>query len=337
MQRRTEARRASAMAFARCLACVSVSGSQDGPRPDGAGPVPHRSDAVGSVHLRADDVRSVQRGHTKRAEQSDGGQGRPTEAIQRRADSDYHELEIVATPHLLICEGARDPLNKLTKSSSDQTGCQIWAAALVLARWISTDPTLRELIDGSLVVELGAGCGVPGLAAAVYAHARRVVLTDLNALTVANLSANAAANRPSCSAWCGIEVRVLDWATPPECRAAIGEPVQVLLGSDLAYSADGVRLLGGIVRTLLPRGGVFLHVSAPVRFDLAREFLRDGTFALEAQIESDGGSFSTMRCCRHQAATRADATAQAAQATRCGQEFNEIRTRTFIMQRFRRL
>lgn len=35
--------------------------------------------------------------------------------------------------------------------------------------------------------ELGAGCGVPGLAAAVYARPKEVFVTDLNPETVANL------------------------------------------------------------------------------------------------------------------------------------------------------
>lgn len=47
----------------------------------------------------------------------------------------------------------------------DTTGYGIWAASLVMARWMAAS---AERFNGQRLVELGAGCGVPGLAAAYY-------------------------------------------------------------------------------------------------------------------------------------------------------------------------
>ena len=283
-----------------------------------------------------------------------------------------HMLQLLdgdgGAPALTLREGPHDPLNTLSRDAIelDQTGCQLWGAALVLARWIAVDERVRAVLEGACVVELGAGCGLPGLAAAVYARSRRVVLTDLNALTLANLRANVLANADACSAaGCSVEVLRLPWASSWAAAAAsaaagpatpkttpktqvqpfiVGEPVDIVLGSDLAYRTENVRLLGARVRALLATGGIFLHVSAPVRCDLTHELLHDGAFALEAQFSSDEGAFgahlresTNVGCRHHPSATHPAATPQAAQATRCGQEFLDIRSRPFLMQWFRRL
>lgn len=57
----------------------------------------------------------------------------------------------------------------------------------MLARWLAADAAVQALVEGAVVCELGAGCGVPGLAAAVHAQPKEVVITDLNPETVANL------------------------------------------------------------------------------------------------------------------------------------------------------
>ncbi|KOO22207.1 methionine-r-sulfoxide reductase [Chrysochromulina tobinii] len=121
------------------------------------------------------------------------------------------------------------------------------------------DERVRAVLEGACVVELGAGCGLPGLAAAVYARSRRVVLTDLNALTLANLRANVLANADACAAaGCSVETTPKTQVQPYQ-PYIVGEPVDIVLGSDLAYRTENVRLLGARVRALLATGGIFLH------------------------------------------------------------------------------
>lgn len=79
-----------------------------------------------------------------------------------------------------------------SKADEDITGVSIWSAALILSRWIIAH---RDEFEGKQVCELGSGCGVSGLAAALYTNAARVVLSDLFDHTIRNLEHNVGLNR----------------------------------------------------------------------------------------------------------------------------------------------
>jgi ankyrin repeat protein len=71
---------------------------------------------------------------------------------------EFFEKENPLLVRELAITNADDPFADTDKPDSDTTGLSIWAAALVLARWMRT----KSWKDAS-VLELGAGCGVPGL------------------------------------------------------------------------------------------------------------------------------------------------------------------------------
>ena len=77
------------------------------------------------------------------------------------------------------------------KATDDFTGWTIWAAATLKARWIAERP---ELFAGKDCIELGAGCGLTGLAAACCTPAKSVVLSDYPKETMENLLYNTARN-----------------------------------------------------------------------------------------------------------------------------------------------
>ncbi|KAJ0401195.1 hypothetical protein P43SY_007614 [Pythium insidiosum] len=79
-----------------------------------------------------------------------------------------------------------------TTAEEDITGVSIWSASLLLSRWIIDN---KDLFSGKQVCELGAGCGVSGIAASLYTKARRVVLSDLFEHTIKNLEHNVALNK----------------------------------------------------------------------------------------------------------------------------------------------
>ena len=68
-------------------------------------------------------------------------------------------------------------------------GCALWDGAVVLARWIAANP---HVFVGQTVMELGAGCGLPGIVAARVAS--RVVLTEYIPELVRNLEYNIGIN-----------------------------------------------------------------------------------------------------------------------------------------------
>jgi predicted nicotinamide N-methyase len=186
-----------------------------------------------------------------------------------------------------------------THSEQDQTGVQVWAASLLLARRIIES---RVLFAQKSVLELGAGCGVPGLAAALYTEASSVALTDIANLTLHNLRHNVALNFPedvttqvdeatstgsapetppasstetSTPFPSRVTVHALDWTETGETA-----PVDIILGSDLVYQEEVVPMLVKVTCDLLKPEGV--------AFFVARGEERDGLGAFQAQMQGAG-------------------------------------------------
>ena len=145
-------------------------------------------------------------------------------------------------------------------AAEDTTGTHIWAASLVFARWIVQ---LAPEIEGRTVLELGAGAGVPGLAALGYAGAARVTLTDLHEHTMKNLRFNVAANLKALGRDYGTVSTVpLDWSAAGTSGL---EPFDVALGSDLVYDVGLVEPLADAVVALLKPGGTLYMVAGDGR------------------------------------------------------------------------
>ena len=126
--------------------------------------------------------------------------------------SDHHAIQLTdGDKAVLIAEGANLHKDEFGTHSteSDQTGLFLWSSAFVLARVVAAHA--RDDVVGRSVCELGAGCGLPGLTAAVAASAANVLLTDLNPATLDMLRHNASLNQLSVP-HCAINVARLDWA-----------------------------------------------------------------------------------------------------------------------------
>lgn len=121
-------------------------------------------------------------------------------------------------------------------------GGALWDAAVVLAHHLHS-LTLR----GAHVLELGAGTGLPGLAAArLGAHA---TLTDRpRALPL--LRRNAEHNKLT------VTVLELEWGcSPPEWSEAQAPPFQLVLGADVVCHDESMEPLIATLRQLLRGGG----------------------------------------------------------------------------------
>lgn len=73
--------------------------------------------------------------------------------------------------------------------ASAGAGARVWAASVLLARLL-VGPKRRALVEDKAVLEVGAGCGVAGLAAARHGGASSVALTDCARRPLANLRAS---------------------------------------------------------------------------------------------------------------------------------------------------
>ena len=192
-------------------------------------------------------------------------------------DAAVHQIALADGPSLSIQEGAPRHDDRM----HDQTGLRVWGASLVLGRWVASE--MRAEVEGNVVCELGAGCGVVGLAAA-QSGAQRVLFTDLHPPTLDNLRHNVQANRAAAPG-CGLEVCELDWSTkaPPA-------PVRVVVGADLIYDEETPAVVARLVYSMLEVGGVFLYAfpfAAPSPLRVGVDDLADRLKELGMVLEVD--------------------------------------------------
>ncbi|XP_048319505.2 uncharacterized protein LOC125418865 [Ziziphus jujuba] len=148
----------------------------------------------------------------------------------------YREFEI-AGKTLTVFE-----LDDVSNSATARplTGSWIWDSALVLTEWMAEQAQLDFTFQDKTVIELGAGVGLPGLAAALLG-AKRVVLTDIETLLpglVRNVEANGFGDR--------VEVRELVWGSDESEVSGLGElggEFDLVLMSDVFFDAEEMAAL----------------------------------------------------------------------------------------------
>lgn len=138
-------------------------------------------------------------------------------------------------------------------------------------------PALSKLLNSGKsslqVVELGAGCGIVGIALATMLANCEVLLTDLPEVSeIVTRNINEASPKSSAS----IKFQTLDWddPTPSLTRG----PIDLILVSDCTYNADSLPALVSVLDSLVrgSAGALVLvalkrrHESEAVFFDLMR-------------------------------------------------------------------
>lgn len=159
-------------------------------------------------------------------------------------------------------------------AQDDKTGLSIWSASVLLGRWIYKN---RHSFKDKRVVELGAGCGLPGLCAAVFTDCKRVTLTDVHQNTMDNLKHNVSLNEKAIGTT-KVEMRKLDWAKPDTWEGHV-QAYDILIGSDLVYDKDVVPIFLNILKSLLRPSGTFFYTTAVDRAgrgELAKALVKNG-------------------------------------------------------------
>lgn len=160
-------------------------------------------------------------------------------------------------------ERAAEPEEEGTEADEDGPEPQppywayAWAGGAVLARYILDRP---ETVAGLRVLDLGAGSGLVGIAAA-KAGAREVIASEIDRNGVAALGLNAVAN--------GVAITVID----EDITAGPPPPVDVVAVGDLFYGQDLVdRVIPFLDRCLA--AGINVLIGDPGRAYLPRSRLR---------------------------------------------------------------
>eukprot|EP00924_Labyrinthula_sp_SR-Ha-C_P009486 maker-scaffold_2-snap-gene-25.61-mRNA-1 protein AED:0.00 eAED:0.00 QI:91/1/1/1/1/1/2/163/418 len=127
-------------------------------------------------------------------------------------------------------------VNKEEKNSLDETGVNLWAASLILTRWLLT----KEFSTKKLL-ELGAGCALPSI---VLSQVASIIATETKTFpkTFENMVFNCQSN--------SVKYAELDWVEPHNIDTFIKESVDTLIGSDLVYDHTLVAPLLNIILSL---------------------------------------------------------------------------------------
>ncbi len=124
---------------------------------------------------------------------------------------------------------------------------RLWDAAMILAYVLGS----QAGVEGRKLLELGAGLGAPGLAAAAAGF--EVTISDYEEIIMDFQKVSAAA-----SGLAGIHFMHLDWLNPPEMQ-----PFDVLAGAEILFRDEFFQPLLNIFRTCLkPDGEIYLAHDA---------------------------------------------------------------------------
>jgi predicted nicotinamide N-methyase len=138
---------------------------------------------------------------------------------------------------------------------------KLWEAAMVLSYVMNRLPDPK----GKSVLEVGAGLGAPGLAAAAAGF--DVTISDYEAMIMDFQRVSAAA-----SGLHNITFTHLDWLNPPDLA-----PFDFLIGAEILFREDFfIPLLNVFKKYLKPEGFIYLahdatRRSLPIFLDLAKE------------------------------------------------------------------
>jgi hypothetical protein len=143
-----------------------------------------------------------------------------------------------------------------------QTGVSTWDGSIVLAKYLEKHP---YIVKGKSVLELGAGTGVTGMAAAALG-ASEVFISDLS-YTLQNIVENVGLSFPEFEQVSdmrfqldgSIEVGMLDWSDVSTYRyPQTGRPWDVIIGADVVWLEELVGPLVYALETLSDKQTVVL-------------------------------------------------------------------------------
>lgn len=170
------------------------------------------------------------------------------------------------------------------------TGNQHWPSGTVLARLLLEQP---HLVQGRCVVDLGAGCGLAGLAAAAIG-AKQVVLTDGDDETLQNLEHNVANSGSD-----QVRVRLLRWQDAATWDHS--EQGDLVISSDTVFGHFGGALASCALQVLKPKGLMILVAPEDRRAGVP-EFLscmrEAGYSEMARRVEEAGEAFWIYELCK---------------------------------------
>lgn len=188
---------------------------------------------------------------------------------------------------------------------------------------------MTQRMQNKTILELGAGCGIPALTAAVYGTPQSVIITDLNPETIDNIQHNIKLNDASSSNVNDDTTKAVTTASSIDWGDESTYPsnkLDYVICSDCIYQKDIVPLLKKVVTGLLdPNHGTFLYV--------APEGGRDGLPEFIAAMKMEG-----FTCVEEEVAPDVYRTnpLQSGDEEDCFLHFHELASTVYVLYEFRR-
>jgi predicted nicotinamide N-methyase len=173
--------------------------------------------------------------------------------------------------------------------TQDNLGLKTWSSAVLMSQRLHN---VRSLLPQRFdrVLELGAGTGLVGIAAASTWNCH-AVLTDLPEI-LPNLRRNVDLNRDLIATRLGkVETRALDWADEADVASDEENKFMVILAADPIYSPDHPRLLVNAVRRWIswsPQARFVVELPLRDRYDAERRQLRKVLHEMEFDLVAEG-------------------------------------------------
>ena len=251
-------------------------------------------------HPSAEPLEPKGRDGANKEEEGEDDAGKTEDGANREEDvqihdSTYHFIKSNDDPNpaFSIREIGYRPrtLEELAEGDATRTHYTVWAASVILARWVVRD----AIPAGKSVLELGAGCGLPGLAVYRCCKPAKVLLTDLevrdhllhNMRTAKKKVVKSAKGKSAVPPMIG--AAAIDWMNQSSLPQEWIGQTDVLLGSDLVYDKDLVSpLVKTSARLSTPKTGVFYYVTAVTDRAGMDEFLQQMRehYVLESKVKA---------------------------------------------------
>ncbi|KAG7359806.1 methyltransferase-16 family protein [Nitzschia inconspicua] len=165
----------------------------------------------------------------------------------------WREFDINLTDGTFLINGISLQINEVSNAGLG-TGLNVWDGSIALAKYLESNPAI---VEEKKILEVGAGTGLVGIAAAILG-AKEVVVTDLE-YSLANLRGNILLNQPSVDEKppkrkiLPIEAKVLDWFRPQDFDCCSSENCKTTWIPDVILASDVVwidSLVLPLVKTL---------------------------------------------------------------------------------------
>lgn len=179
----------------------------------------------------------------------------------------------------------KEQSNSSHNTEDGGTGLNVWDGAMLLARYIEKVP---NIVKDKRVIELGSGCGVVGVAAAICG-CKEIVMTDLS-YALPLMKENVEINR---AAWNDKDVVVsckeCDWFQPPrldELLCGNNNKADVLLVADCVWLSS---LIAPLLQTLnqYTRDSTELFITYQQRGKDAHDCFMEGIHKLFEVVDVD--------------------------------------------------